>query len=550
MKLRNTLTYQHIIANWLKASLLLIFSNTALANNINITLADEAEDRNSPNTKIFFEWLSNAEQEYWSPQCLEYDGILLSDFVDNRYSQQCDLNGQYAKNSFLRIWSDGPVTIDKIEMLTANNTRIWIIDDFSDGELDGYSQRRENCFDKTTQHDGSYDQINLESTHTNGIHVFPNVALSTTADAAVLCDGGNTDLAFNPVGHLINGIDNFQGNGHKHIMSSTNPNVLSIVTFNMGIATDTIARIYFDFLGIGTSDEEAENHINAAVTKLGGQSPDIIVFQEIQKKESYLKSTLKELGLGFEKDNILKVKPTERLITLQLSSGVLIASRHPIIHKDHKEFNDCEGVDCYARKAVRYAVVEKSAAGTAKKYHIFGTHMQGGRRDYEARQHQIDQMAQYITNRNIPSNEPIIILGDLNLDPFVGTNYKGSGVYEYQALLSKLNAATPPQASFSNRYTNDCGQNTNVVGEEGCISGDGSPKDKNLDHILYAVDHLQPTDSYRATLVIRDDNGNDLSGHYPVFACLAFDDSGECSNVKATPFPFANQCPDIDMCSR
>ncbi|WP_298773023.1 sphingomyelin phosphodiesterase [uncultured Shewanella sp.] len=547
------LTEKFIKSNVIRA-LLLVFSllathNTVLADTIHFKLANIEESRHSPNTKIYFEWMSNANQEYWDPQCIEYDGVLLSDFVDNGYLHQCDLEGKDAENSFLRIWSDGPISLEQIEISETASDRVWLIKHFSDGALDGYKQLRHKCFD-IPQGAESYEQIHLDSSLTNGIHLFPNARLSTEGAVAALCEGGQTPAGFNPVGHLINGRDNFEGNGHKHIVSSNNPNVLSIVTFNMGIDTNTIARIYFDFLGIGTSDEEAEHHIDTAVMKLGGQKPDVIVFQEIQKKESYLKSALRALNVGFEKDHILTVRPTESLVRLQLSSGVLIASKHPITQKGYKEFSDCEGVDCYARKAVRYAVIEKSAGATSKKYHIFGTHLQGGRRDYEARQRQIEQMAQYIANRNIPSDEPVLILGDLNLEPFIGNNYKGSGVHEYQELLTKLKAKSPSQASFSNRYTNDCGQNTNVVGEDGsCFSGDGSPKDKNLDHILFMKDHLQPLNGYRATLVIRDDNDNDLSGHYPVFACLAFDDSDECSNVEATPLPFATQCPDIEMCA-
>ena len=186
--------------------------------------------------------------------------------------------------------------------------------------------------------------------------------------------------------------------------------------------------------------------------------------------------------------------------------GVFIASKWPIELEGQFKYDNCSGIDCLSPKGAVYTRVNKQ--GT--KYHIFGSHLQAENSNSAkaARLAQLAELKNYINLKNIPTNQAVIIAGDMNVD-------KLSSQQEYQDMLQTLNASEPAIASYSHAYSDDDATN-NMASEQSW-----------LDYVLYSNDHAQPTLSTEAALVLKsndDDMFNvwDYSDHYSVFGFFEF----------------------------
>ncbi len=205
------------------------------------------------------------------------------------------------------------------------------------------------------------------------------------------------------------------------------------------------------------------------------------------------------------------------------SGGVLIASKWPIVAQKSLVFDDCIGVDCNMNKGAAYVAINKNG----KKYHIIGLHTNAQwKKDdttHTIRHKQFKQLAEFIKNENIPSNEPLIIGGDLNVDAYNQDEYNG--------MLKTLRAIHPP-LDGQYKYTWDPALNKLEPQEDLNIK-------ELLDYILYSKDHLKPTKSFNRVLLFKahkdwaDDMKKldlpgqttlfDLSDHFPVYGHFVFD---------------------------
>jgi hypothetical protein len=214
--------------------------------------------------------------------------------------------------------------------------------------------------------------------------------------------------------------------------------------------------------------------------------------------------------------------------------GVIIVSRWPILAEDQRVFRDprpgepmfgpCPGSqccygndwqapftesDCTGKKGVVYAMLEKQG----QRYHIFGTHLQSGTPYWELRNAQAEYIRYFIGARNIPSNEPVIIAGDMNVDKYDQERYND--------FIAKLNATHPAQRGPAYSFDgakNDLNLNDDVQ--------------QYLDYVFYSNDHLRPCNSSNELRLIRarepwreffwEDWYWDLSDHYPVEGKFTF----------------------------
>lgn len=185
--------------------------------------------------------------------------------------------------------------------------------------------------------------------------------------------------------------------------------------------------------------------------------------------------------------------------------GVLIVSRWPIETSSHTVFDECVLEDCISAKGVKYARINKNG----NKYHVFGTHTQAwsDAEHQAARASQFQTLRSFMDGKNIPSSEPVIIAGDLNVD-------KNDYPAEYNAMLSTLNATEVAVSGY--QFTADGDRN-----------GWHDNEAEILDYVLYSNSHIAPITSSAKVLhprSIADDvfQKYDLSDHFPVAADMTF----------------------------
>jgi phospholipase C len=118
--------------------------------------------------------------------------------------------------------------------------------------------------------------------------------------------------------------------------------------------------------------------------------------------------------------------------------GIFIASKWPIVASLNMAYTACRLSDCLAAKGVQYASIEKRVDGRTKRYHVFGTHMQGwgGAEAAAVRSEQAREMARFIAQQHIPSTEPGLLAGDFNT--------RGPENPQFQAFIDILGVSMPP----------------------------------------------------------------------------------------------------------
>ncbi len=202
------------------------------------------------------------------------------------------------------------------------------------------------------------------------------------------------------------------------------------------------------------------------------------------------------------------------------SGGVMIFSKYPITRQAQYIYKNSGGADANSSKGIQYAQINKS--GTM--YNIFATHTNAS---YEfdpktkrvplddkgriARRKQFPEARAFINAQNIPANQAVIVVGDMNVDMLSERNTTQD---EYAYMLTTLNATHPTQTGH--KYTLDAA--TNKLVEKG-------ETPQWLDYALYLNDHARPTTSENRAINLKsggEGRGSDLSDHYPVFATFSF----------------------------
>lgn len=165
---------------------------------------------------------------------------------------------------------------------------------------------------------------------------------------------------------------------------------------------------------------------------------------------------------------------------VEQDGGVIILSRWPIETEDQRTFGSvCAGWDCRADKGVLYARVRTRDLVA----HVFATHLEAQTRDIKRRQ--MDIIRGFIESKRIPSDEPVLMAGDFNIDA-----YGGSG--DYPDMLRRLNADYL-RLEGEPRYSKDDLENDMASGR----------KRELIDHVMVSKAHLMPTRSHARIHVYR-----------------------------------------------
>ena len=225
---------------------------------------------------------------------------------------------------------------------------------------------------------------------------------------------------------------------------------------------------------------------------------DVLVLQELFV-DRWRDALLAELEDAYPYRGALVGEDGARDLPWRQDGGILILSRWPIEREASLAFGSvCSGIDCLAEKGVAYVALRVGG----RRIHVFGTHAQSiyGSAVEEVRATQFAMLRTFIEAQAIPADEPVLIVGDLNVDAYTP---------ELARMLELLDARWPPVVR-ARRYTWDPTRNAYA---------DGSPA--WLDYVLVADEHATPIVSWNRAIPLRDGE-LDLSDHFAVQGRVAF----------------------------
>ncbi|MGE0824629.1 MAG: sphingomyelin phosphodiesterase [Candidatus Binatia bacterium] len=98
------------------------------------------------------------------------------------------------------------------------------------------------------------------------------------------------------------------------------------------------------------------------------------------------------------------------------NSGLVLLSRYPIVSVESQAFRSRRGFDAWARKGVLHAVLQVEPEGTGRELDVFITHLQAAHHRH-TRLAQVRELARFIGRKRVPpSPNPVLVLGDFNID--------------------------------------------------------------------------------------------------------------------------------------
>ncbi|MDY0855090.1 sphingomyelin phosphodiesterase [Bacillus thuringiensis] len=202
--------------------------------------------------------------------------------------------------------------------------------------------------------------------------------------------------------------------------------------------------------------------------------------------------------------------------------GVAIVSKWPIAEKIQYVFENGCGPDRLSNKGFVYTKIKKNN----NFIHIIGTHLQAedsmcGEEPASVRTEQLKEIQNFIKNKNIPSDEYVLIGGDMNVNKINAENNSNS---EYTSMFKVLHASVPSYAG----YTATWDAKTNSIAK---YNFPDAPAEY-LDYIVSSKDHAHParienkvlqpkSPEWSVTSWFEKYTYNDYSDHYPVEATIA-----------------------------
>lgn len=194
--------------------------------------------------------------------------------------------------------------------------------------------------------------------------------------------------------------------------------------------------------------------------------------------------------------------------------GIVILSKWPIERETQRGFGAlCAASDCLADKGVLYARIRKQAL----TFHVFATHLQSGTDQSAMRSRQIAVVRDLIDELALPTDEPVLIGGDLNTDRF--TDQRDGA---FTAMTRVLNAVHPePPPGGAHEPTLDPAHNRLVTQEA-----------EYVDYLLYSAAHLRPRSASNEVFGLFAGD-LPLSDHFAVRGRFRFDAARAAGRLEA-----------------
>lgn len=198
--------------------------------------------------------------------------------------------------------------------------------------------------------------------------------------------------------------------------------------------------------------------------------------------------------------------------------GVAIVSKWPIVEKVQYVFEKGCGPDNLSNKGFVYTKIKKND----RFVHVIGTHLQaednmcGQTLPASVRTKQLQEIQEFIKNKNIPNNEYVLIGGDMNVNKINAENNSDS---EYASMFKTLHASIPSYTG----HTATWDAMTNSIAK---YNFPDSPAEY-LDYIITSKDHANPSyienkvlqsksPQWTVTSWLKKYTYNDYSDRYPV----------------------------------
>ena len=284
---------------------------------------------------------------------------------------------------------------------------------------------------------------------------------------------------------------------------------------------------------------------------------DFMVVQEsmVSSQHMALSDGMRQAGFVYETSQIVGSMSDLKIV----QGGLVVFSRHPIQKQLNCVFEgSCAREDCLASKGSVYLQLNKHG----QVFHIFALHVQAWESPESrvVRRGQIAQVAKFIKDQNIPANEPVVLMGDFNVDLY-------SEQCQLRALFKLLDCEPLDRHPESHPFSSDPGTNQLMGIDDGlAYSSDAYPggcyeqylktmhcvccPQELLDYALVSRAHL-PVDNtaswmrvvpakvkpftMNVTLTIQREI-SDLSDHYPILARYFFPDLEPRSTMDERPY--------------
>ncbi|ABS20917.1 Sphingomyelin phosphodiesterase [Bacillus cytotoxicus NVH 391-98] len=200
--------------------------------------------------------------------------------------------------------------------------------------------------------------------------------------------------------------------------------------------------------------------------------------------------------------------------------GVAIVSKWPIVEKVQYVFQKGCGPDNLSNKGFVYTKIKKDD----RFIHVIGTHLQaednqcGNISPSSVRTNQLKEIQEFIQKKNIPSDEYVVIGGDMNVNK-INSNHTS----EYESMFKTLHASVPSYTG----HTATWDATTNSIAKYNFPEAPA----EYLDYIVTSKDHATPTylenkvlqpksPEWSVTSWFKTYTYNDYSDHYPVEATI------------------------------
>ncbi|PJZ71007.1 sphingomyelin phosphodiesterase [Leptospira perolatii] len=158
------------------------------------------------------------------------------------------------------------------------------------------------------------------------------------------------------------------------------------------------------------------------------------------------------------------------------NGGVTIVSKWPIEEKIQFIYDAGCGSDWFSNKGFAYVRLNVNGA----RVHVIGTHAQAADsacsdKGVSVRRNQFDNIRSFVQSKGIPSDELLLIAGDLNVI---------KGTTEYQDMIGRLGVNEPKYAGVQNSWDTKSNR----------IASFNYPNDpaEYLDYVFVSSDHGQP----------------------------------------------------------
>mmetsp|Transcript_15602 Transcript_15602/g.25537 ORF Transcript_15602/g.25537 Transcript_15602/m.25537 type:complete len:337 (+) Transcript_15602:63-1073(+) len=311
---------------------------------------------------------------------------------------------------------------------------------------------------------------------------------------------------------------------------------------NLTVMAYNIMQLPFKWVPFAGSWDQTErlHHLGMALGTLPEQ-PDVTVFQEVLDPDAYpVVASLNPYNtpvVGKDCDAKGPWESTSGKCKTKfwvIRGGVMIGSKHPITEQHQLVFTHFAGDswDAWSNKGAAHAKIQIGDYF----YHVIGTHLQADEDNvdyHHIRMQQLAELKSWVDSLGIPTSEPVILAGDLNV--------KFSRSERVEEMLNTTSSSMSFDGkTFSYPEKNWMSRASRYYYKDNMCGND------TLDYVMHRKDHLKPvtppalkaialkspTDWYWSYLKGKwplcsgekwhDGRTRDTSDHYPVQATYTY----------------------------